>query len=166
MWSSLDSFCLGFCALPVLVSLISFTGWRKFFDIISSDRFSVSCSLSSFGTPIILMLVCLKLSQRLLTLSSTFWILFSSCFSRGVSFSSLYSKSLIWFLCSSSLLLGLCIIFFISVSLCLISSWVSLNLSVFRNQFDSVDRALAWGLKGPRFDSGQGHVLWLWAHPQ
>ena len=24
----------------------------------------------------------------------------------------------------------------------------------------------ACGLKGPRFDSGQGHVPWLWAHPQ
>nr|KAF6392633.1 hypothetical protein mPipKuh1_007822 [Pipistrellus kuhlii] len=46
---------------------ISFTRWGKFSVIISSNRFSVSCSLSSSGTPIILMLVCLKLSQRLLT---------------------------------------------------------------------------------------------------
>ena len=35
-----------------------------------------------------------------------------------------------------------------------------------RNQFGSVDRASACGLKGPGFDSGQGHVPWLRAHPQ
>ena len=27
-----------------------------------------------------------------------------------------------------------------------------------QNRFGSVDRASVWGLKGPRFDSGQGHV--------
>ena len=27
-------------------------------------------------------------------------------------------------------------------------------------------RALVYGLKGPRFDSGRGHVLWLQAHPR
>nr|KAF6328957.1 hypothetical protein mPipKuh1_008286 [Pipistrellus kuhlii] len=30
----------------------------------------------------------------------------------------------------------------------------------------SVDRALACRLKGPGFNSGQGHVPWLRAHPQ
>ena len=35
-----------------------------------------------------------------------------------------------------------------------------------RNRFGSVDKALACGLKGPRFDSSQGHVPWLCAHPQ
>ena len=34
------------------------------------------------------------------------------------------------------------------------------------NWFGSVDRALVCGLKSPRFDSGQGHVPWLWVHPQ
>nr|KAF6369355.1 hypothetical protein mMyoMyo1_010702 [Myotis myotis] len=34
------------------------------------------------------------------------------------------------------------------------------------NQFGSVDGASACGLKGPRFDTGQGHVPWLRAHPQ
>nr|KAF6336849.1 hypothetical protein mMyoMyo1_012058 [Myotis myotis] len=34
-----------------------------------------------------------------------------------------------------------------------------------RNRFGSVDRASACGLKGPRFDSGQGHVPGLRAHP-
>ena len=32
--------------------------------------------------------------------------------------------------------------------------------------FGSVDRASACRLKGPRFDSSQGHVPWLRAHPQ
>nr|KAF6314785.1 hypothetical protein mMyoMyo1_008579 [Myotis myotis] len=31
------------------------------------------------------------------------------------------------------------------------------------SRFSSVDRASACGLKGPRFDPGQGHVPWLWA---
>ena len=35
-----------------------------------------------------------------------------------------------------------------------------------QNQFGSVDRAFACRLKGLRFDSGQGHVLWLRAHSQ
>ncbi|XP_023612667.1 vacuolar protein-sorting-associated protein 25 isoform X2 [Myotis lucifugus] len=35
-----------------------------------------------------------------------------------------------------------------------------------RNRFGSVDRASACGLKGPGFDSGQGHVPGLRAHPQ
>nr|KAF6330287.1 hypothetical protein mMyoMyo1_012278 [Myotis myotis] len=32
--------------------------------------------------------------------------------------------------------------------------------------FGSVDRALDFRLKGPRFNSSQGLVPWLWAHPQ
>nr|KAF6387751.1 hypothetical protein mMyoMyo1_008189 [Myotis myotis] len=73
---------------------ISFTRWGKFSVIISSNRFSISCSLSSSGTPIILMLVRLKLSERLLTLPSHFWILFSFCFSGWVFFASSHFKSL------------------------------------------------------------------------
>nr|KAF6379101.1 hypothetical protein mMyoMyo1_009938 [Myotis myotis] len=34
------------------------------------------------------------------------------------------------------------------------------------DRFGLVDRASACRLKGPRFDSSQGHVPWLWAHPQ
>ncbi|KAK1334955.1 hypothetical protein QTO34_004528 [Cnephaeus nilssonii] len=34
------------------------------------------------------------------------------------------------------------------------------------DRFGSVDGASACGLKGPGFDSGQGHVPWLRAHPQ
>ena len=39
------------------------------------------------------------------------------------------------------------------------------NLGFSRNRFGSVDRASACGLKGPGFDSGQGHVPWLQVHP-
>nr|KAF6309710.1 hypothetical protein mPipKuh1_009160 [Pipistrellus kuhlii] len=35
-----------------------------------------------------------------------------------------------------------------------------------RDRFGSVDRASACGLNGPGFDSGQGHVPSLWAHPR
>ena len=34
-----------------------------------------------------------------------------------------------------------------------------------RNRCGSVDRVSACRLKGPGFDSGQGHVPWLRAHP-
>ena len=43
---------------------ISFTTLGKF-SVIFSNRFSISCSLSSFGTPLMGMLLRLKLSQRL-----------------------------------------------------------------------------------------------------
>ena len=38
--------------------------------------------------------------------------------------------------------------------------------SMSQNWFGSVDGALVCGLQGPRLDSCQGHVHWLWAHPQ
>ena len=37
--------------------------------------------------------------------------------------------------------------------------------SLGRDRFGSMDRASAWGLKGPGFDSCQGHVPWLQAYP-
>ena len=59
---------------------ISFIKLGKFSFIIFSNRLPISCSLSSpSGTPMKRMLDRLKLSQWLLTLSSFFWILFSSC---------------------------------------------------------------------------------------
>ena len=51
----------------------------KFSLIIFSNKFSVSCSSSSSGTSVIQILVHLKMSQRLLSLSLFFKILFSSC---------------------------------------------------------------------------------------
>ena len=55
---------------------ISFTKLRKFSFSIFSDRFPISWSFSSSGTPIMWMLDFLKLSQRLLTLSSFFFYSF------------------------------------------------------------------------------------------
>nr|KAF6392566.1 hypothetical protein mPipKuh1_007767 [Pipistrellus kuhlii] len=69
---------------------ISFTRLGNFSVTISPSIISISCSFSSSGTPIILMLVRLKLSQRFLTLSSTFWNLLSSCFCGGVSSGSVF----------------------------------------------------------------------------
>ena len=68
---------------------------RRFSIIIFSNTSLISCSLSSFGTPMMQMLVCLKLSQRLLALSTFFWIVFSSCCSDWLVFAFLYSKLLI-----------------------------------------------------------------------
>nr|KAF6460621.1 hypothetical protein HJG59_011526 [Molossus molossus] len=96
---------------------VSFTKLGKFSAIIVSKRFSISCSLPSpSGTPKMRMLARLKLSQRLLTLSSLFWILFSFCCSDWAFFAFLYSKSMVWFLALPSLLFNLCTLFFISVS--------------------------------------------------
>ena len=59
VWDSLN-FCMS----------ISFTKLGKFSFIIFSNKFSTSCSLfSPSGTPMIQMLVCLKLPERLLSLS-------------------------------------------------------------------------------------------------
>ena len=58
---------------------ISFTKLWKFSFIFFSNRVPISCSLSfPSDTLMMRMLDLLKLSQRLLTLSSFFWILFSS----------------------------------------------------------------------------------------
>ena len=58
---------------------ISFSKLGRFSSVIFSNRFPVSWFFSSSGTPLMQMLYLLKLSQRLLILSSFFWILFSSC---------------------------------------------------------------------------------------
>ena len=76
------------------------------------------------GTPMMQMLDLLKLFQRLFILSSFFWILFYSTCSVLLLFASLCSKSLIWFLASSTLLLFPCKLFFISISVSFVSDWV------------------------------------------
>ena len=94
---------------------ISFTKLGKFSFIIFSNRLPISCSFYSPSSTLMMqMLECLKLSWRLLTLSSFFCILFSSCYSDWLFFASLCSKSLIWFLASPTLLLFPCKLFFIS----------------------------------------------------
>ena len=99
MWSTLGPTCLGLSVLPRLVCL-SFTKLGKFSFVISSNKFSISCSSSSpSGTPVIQMLVHLEMAQRLLRLYF-FWILVS-LFSPGWLFIySLCSKSLVWILAS------------------------------------------------------------------
>ena len=64
---------------------ISFTRLGKFYFIIFSNKFLISCSSSSPDTPMIPMLERLKLSQRFLSFSSFFWILGRRMvFERGV----------------------------------------------------------------------------------
>ena len=70
------------------------------------------------------MLECLKSSQRLLILSSFFWIIFSSCFSDWLFFASLCSISLILFLASSTILVFSYELFIISISVSFVSAWI------------------------------------------
>ena len=96
---------------------ISLTSLGKFSFLFFSNRFPISCSFSSPSeTPMMWMLVHLKLSQRLLTLFSSFLFFFSFWCSDWVFFASLCSKSLIWISALSTLLLVLCKLFFISIS--------------------------------------------------
>ena len=69
-----------YCA-PWIHMSISFTKLGNFSFIIFSIRFPISSSFSSSSTLMIKMLVYLKLSQRFLSLSFFFWILFSSPYS-------------------------------------------------------------------------------------
>ena len=117
--------CLGVCFLgyDFFDTLwASWTSWKsisyarlgKFSFIMFSNKFSISCSSSSpSGTPMIRMLECLKLSWRLLRLSSFFWILVSSFWPGWMFISSFCPKPLIWVLVSFPSLLFPCIFFFI-----------------------------------------------------
>ena len=70
VWDSL-------CFLDLHVYILHQLGKISF--IIFSNSFPISCSFSSpSGTLMMWMFKCFKLSQRLLKLSSFFWILFSS----------------------------------------------------------------------------------------
>ena len=88
---------------------ISFTRARTLVSIIFfSNKFSIFCSLSSSSTPMMWMLIQLKLSQRLFILSLYCWILFCFCYSDWVFSSSLSSKSLIWSSASFTALMIFC----------------------------------------------------------
>ena len=68
-------------------------------------KYTSSCSLSSFGTPMMQMLECLKLSQKVLnSILGVFWILSSSC-SDWLFLASLCSITLIRFSASSTVML-------------------------------------------------------------
>ena len=60
----------------------------------------------------------------LLFLDTFFQFFFSSCYSDWVFFAFLYFKLLIWFLALSTLLLIPCKLFFISISVSFITSWL------------------------------------------
>ena len=105
---------------------ISFSKLGKFSFIIFSNRFPISCSFSSpSGTPMVLMLGCFwSCPTDCLHYPHFFGFFFSSCSSHWLFFASLCSKSLIWFLASSTLLLLPYKLFFISISESFISDWI------------------------------------------
>ena len=99
---------------------ISFVRLGTFSFIMFSNKFTFSCSSSSFlDTPMIQMLERLTLSQRFLSLSSFFWIFVSSFCSDWMFISSFCLKLLIWVPVSfpsllvpyTCLLISLCIAF-------------------------------------------------------
>ena len=103
----------------------------KFFFNMFSYKFSISCSSASpSGTPIIQILECFRLSQRFLSLSSFFKILFPSCCSYSMLFTSLCSKLLIWILAPFPSLLVPYGLFFISLSVAFIFCFMFLPYSV------------------------------------
>ena len=112
------------CASQTCMS-VSFTKLGNFFFSLffQVDLQFLALFSSPSGTPMIQMLECLKLSQRLLILSSFLKVLFSSC-SDWLFFASLCSKSLIWFSASSPLLLFPCKFFFISIRVSFVYGWI------------------------------------------
>ena len=104
---------------------IYFARWGKFFFIMFSNKFSISCfSFSPSGTPMIWMLEHLKFPQRFLSLSSFFWILVSSFCSSWMFISSFCYKYLIWVPVSFPWLLVPCTFSFVSLSIGFIFSSV------------------------------------------
>ena len=119
-------FLLGFILYGTLCAswtwlAISFSMLGKFSTIISSKIFSYPFFFSSFGIPIIQMLVHLILSQRSLRLSSVLLILFTLFCSSEVISTILSSNSLIHSSASDILLLIPSRVFLISVIVLFIS---------------------------------------------
>ena len=126
----LGVFLLGFvlygtlCASWTLLN-ISFSMLGKFSTIISSKFFSYTFFFSStYGTPIIQMLVCLILSQRSLRLSLVLFILFTLFCSSEVISTILSSSSLIHSSASDILLLIPSRVFLISVIVLFVSLYI------------------------------------------
>ena len=102
----------------------SFIKLGRFSFSIFSNRFLMSCSFSSSsGIPKMRCWYAWHWPRGSLHYPHFFWILFSSC-SDWLFFVSLCSKSFIWFLASSTLLLFPCQLFFISVSVSFVSEWM------------------------------------------
>ena len=143
--------CLGVCYFgsnffgTLWASWTSWTSWKfisfvrlgKFSFIICSNKFSISCCCSSpSGTPVIQILECFRLSQRILSLSSFFWILVSSFWSGWMFIYSFCSKLLLWSLVSflsllvSFLSLNILLYFILGIFICSFIFWPSSISSV------------------------------------
>ena len=133
---SLISMCL-WCVSPWIYPLCASWTWLttsfsmlgKISTVISSKIFSYPFFFSSSGTPIILMLVCLILSQRSLRLSSVLFILFTLFCSSKVISTILSSSSLIRSSTSDILLLIPARVFLISVIVLFVSVCLFFNSS-------------------------------------
>ena len=124
--------CFGVCFLGFNFSGSLWASWISWesisfaklgkFSIICSNKFSISCSSSPSGIPMIRMLEHLKMSWRFLSLSSFFWILVSSFCSSWMLIYSFWSKSSIWVPVSFPSLLVPCTFSFDSLSIVFIFS--------------------------------------------
>ena len=160
VWDSL-------CFLDLYV--IPFTKLWTFSFITFSNKFSITWSFSSpSGITMIRMLVCLKLSQRLLNLSSFFGFFFLlvvliGCFLLPYVWNHWFDSV------SSTLLLFPCKLFFISISESFVSDWVFfyaaevLTLSILiTSVFNSVSDRLLMSILFSSF-SGVLICSFIWA---
>ena len=115
------------CASWICMS-ISSSKLGKLSFIIFSSKFSISCSYSHSGIPMIQMLTRLEMHHSLLIQSSFFWILVSSFYSGWMFLSSLCSKLLVFTLASLPSWLVPCEFFFIPLSITFISSFMLFHI--------------------------------------
>ena len=109
---------------------ISFVKLGKFSFIIFSNKFSVSCSPSSFGIPMSWMLVCLRCPRDFLYYLHFYELLFLLAVLVECLFLLYIPNCWIRILSCSPSLLFPCRIFFISLSVTFISSFVLLSYSM------------------------------------
>ena len=114
------------CASWTWMSVL-FTKLGKYSVIRNDSFFSIGFQFLVLspppGIPMMQMLIMLEFFPEALTLSSFYQILFFFLVFWLDVFASLYSKSLIWFLPSSTLLLTPCKLFFVSISVSFVSDW-------------------------------------------
>ena len=110
----------------------------------------LSCSPYSSDIPMIQMLALWEMSHRFLSLSSFFWILVSSFCSGWMCISFLCSKMLVWILASSPSLLVSCGLFFISLSITLLSSFIYLFFAILKGISEHPDNHCF------------GHSIYIW----
>ena len=110
---------------------LPFSRSGKFPVITFSGRFLIPCSLLLLAPHDGNVAMPEVVPETSYTIVSFFKNSFSFCCSYWVFFASLYSKSLIWFSASSTLLLIPCTLFFISISVSFISDWFFIMVSKF-----------------------------------